>query len=130
MTGRVELTVPGQPILSHGSHAVRTQGTLLFVNGVLPVDADGALVGGDDVVAQARHVFASMASILEAGGSSLRDVAKLVLFLTDVSERPLIAPVRAEVFGETRPASTLVGVSGLAVPGARIEAECVAVVPG
>jgi enamine deaminase RidA (YjgF/YER057c/UK114 family) len=125
---RRELHVPGQPVLSHSAHAVAASGDLLFVNGVLPLDADGRLVG-DDVETQARHVFRSMGEILDAGGASFADVVKLTIFLTDVAERPRIAALREETFGAARPASTLVGVSGLAVPGARIEAECVAVLP-
>lgn len=54
---------------------------------------------------------------------------EVTVFLTDVDDRPLINPVRQEVFGETRPASTLVEISRLAVPGARIEVEAIAVVP-
>ncbi len=124
---RREFRVAGQPELAHSAHAVRASGDLLFVNGVLPVDGAGALVGGDDVTAQAERVFASMGEILAAAGASFADVAKLTVFLTDVGDRPAIAGVRERVFGGARPASTLVGVAGLAVPGAKIEAECVAV---
>jgi enamine deaminase RidA (YjgF/YER057c/UK114 family) len=70
-----------------------------------------------------------MSEILAASGASFRDVVKLTIFLTDVADRPAIAPVRENAFGEARPASTLVGVGQLAVPGARLEAECIAVVP-
>lgn len=127
---RVEIRVPGQmePI-SHYTDAVRV-GDLLFVSGCVPVDADGSLVGGDDVAAQTRQVFANMREILRAAGASFADVAKVTVFLTDIDDRPLINPVRQEVFGEARPASTLVEVSALAVPGAKIEVEAVARVPG
>ena len=67
--------------------------------------------------------------MLEAAGCGFRDVVKVTIFLTDVDDRPLINPVRQEVFGEARPASTLVEVSGLVLPGARIEVEAVALVP-
>ena len=49
--------------------------------------------------------------------------------LTDIDDRPLINPVRQEAFGSTRPASTLVEVPRLAVEGAKVEIECVALVP-
>jgi 2-iminobutanoate/2-iminopropanoate deaminase len=103
-------------------------GNLLFVSGVVPVDEEGNLVGGDDVAAQARQVFANMGRVLEAAGAAFTDVVKVTIFLTDVDDRPLINPVRQEVFGEARPASTLVEVPRLAIPGARIEVEAVAVV--
>jgi 2-iminobutanoate/2-iminopropanoate deaminase len=129
MSSREEIRVSGQaePI-SHYTDAVRAGG-LLFVSGVVPVDGDGRLVGGDDVVEQARQVFRNMGEVLSAGGASFADVVKVTIFLTDVDDRPLINPVRQEVFGETRPASTLVEISRLAIPGARIEVEAVALVP-
>jgi 2-iminobutanoate/2-iminopropanoate deaminase len=114
--------------LSHYTDAVRV-GDLVFVSGCVPVDADGRLVGGDDVVEQARQTFANVGAVLAAAGSSFADVAKVTVFLTDVDDRAKINPVRQEVFGESRPASTLVEVSRLAIPGARIEIEAVALVP-
>jgi reactive intermediate/imine deaminase len=125
----VEFRVAGQaePI-SHFTDAVAAGG-LLFVSGIVPVDAAGRLVGGDDVVAQARQVFANMADVLATAGCSFGDVVKVTVFLTDVNDRPLVNPVRQEVFGETRPASTLVEISALVIPGARIEVEAVAVLP-
>jgi len=129
VTKRREIRVAGlaEPI-SHYTDAVLAGG-LLFVSGVVAVDGEGSLVGGDDVVAQTRQVFENLGAILSAGGCSFADVVKVTVFLTDVDERPLVNTVRREVFGEVRPASTLVEVPRLAVPGARIEVECVAQVP-
>ena len=70
-----------------------------------------------------------MSDVLGAAGCTFADVVKVTVFLTDVADRPLVNPVRQEVFGDTRPASTLVEISGLVIPGAKIEVECVAVVP-
>jgi len=120
--------VPSRPVLSHAADAVRAAG-YVFVAGILPADSTGALVGGDDVVAQAEHVFGGMGEILAAAGCSFVDVAKVTVFLTDVSDRAAINPIRQRVFGDARPASTLVEVSALAVPGAKIEVDCVAVLP-
>jgi reactive intermediate/imine deaminase len=124
---REEYRVAGtaEPI-SHYTDAVRA-GDLLFVSGIVPVDAEGNLVGADDVVAQARAVFESMRRVLAAAGATAADVVKVTVFLTDVDDRPQINPVRQEFFGAARPASTLVEVSRLAVPGAKIEVEAVAV---
>ncbi len=126
MSDRVEIRVPGlaEPI-SHYADAVRT-GDLLFVSGCVPVDGRGLLVGGDDVVAQARQVFANVEAVLVAAGATFADVVKVNLYLVDVDDRPAINAVRQEVFGDTRPASTLVEVSRLAVPGARLEVEAIA----
>jgi 2-iminobutanoate/2-iminopropanoate deaminase len=124
---RQEYRVEGMSVpLSHYADAVRA-GELLFVSGCVPVDGDGRLVGGDDVVAQARRVFENIASVLAAAGASPADVVKVTLFLTDVDDRPRINAVRQAFFGETRPASTLVEVSRLAIPGAKIEVEAIAI---
>jgi 2-iminobutanoate/2-iminopropanoate deaminase len=126
MSERKEIRVPAlsEP-MSHYTDAVRA-GDLVFVSGVVPVDGNGKLVGGDDVVAQARQVFDNMGAVLAAAGCSFADVVKVTVFLVDVDDRARINPVRREVFGDARPASTLVEISRLAVPGARIEVEAVA----
>jgi 2-iminobutanoate/2-iminopropanoate deaminase len=129
MAAREEFRVPGQPEpLSHYTDAVRAGG-LLFCSGIVPVDEDGQLVGRGDVVAQARRVFENMRSVLGAAGAGPGDVVKVTVFLTDVDDRAAINPVRQEFFGDARPSSTLVEIGRLAVPGARIEVEAVAVVP-
>lgn len=126
---REEVRVEGQaePI-SHYAHAVRAGG-LLFVSGIVSVDAEGRLVGADDVVAQTRQVLENMRAVLAAAGCGFADVVKVTIFVTDVDDRPLINPLRQEAFGSTRPASTLVEVARLAVKGAKVEIECVAVLP-
>jgi 2-iminobutanoate/2-iminopropanoate deaminase len=122
---REEVTVPSlRPPLGHYAHAVRF-GNLLFVTGCTGVTADGQLVA-DDVVEQTRQVFRNLQAILAAAGASFSDVLKVTTYLTDVSDQPLINPVRQEVFGQTRPASTLVQISALAVPGAKVEIDLVA----
>jgi 2-iminobutanoate/2-iminopropanoate deaminase len=127
---REEIRVPGlaEPI-SHYTDAVRA-GDLLFVSGFVPVDGDGRLVGGDDVVAQTRQVFANLAAVLAAAGATFADVVKVTVYLTDIEDRARINPVRQEVFRDTRPASTLVEVSALATPGAKVEIDAVALLDG
>jgi 2-iminobutanoate/2-iminopropanoate deaminase len=126
---REEIRVEGlaEPV-SHYTDAVRAGG-FLHVSGIVGVDGEGRLVGGDDVIAQTRSVFENMRKVLEAGGCGFEDVVKVTIFLTDIDERPLINPLRQQMFGAKRPASTLVEVPRLAVEGAKVEIECVALVP-
>jgi 2-iminobutanoate/2-iminopropanoate deaminase len=127
---REEIRVAGlaEPV-SHFTDAVRA-GNLLFVSGFVPVDGDGRLVGGDDVVAQVRQVFANLGAVLAAAGATFADVVKVTVYLTDIADRARINPVRQEVFGDTRPASTLVELSALVVTGAKVEIDAVALVDG
>ena len=54
---------------------------------------------------------------------------RVTVYLTDVDDRKAINPVRQEYFGDARPASTLIEVAGLAVPGMKVEIEAVLAVP-
>lgn len=109
--------------ISHYTDAVRF-GDMLFVSGVAPLDSAGRLTS-DDVVAQAQMVFANLERVLAAAGADFGDVLKVTVFLTDVCDRAKINPLREKYFGKTRPASTLIGVNELAVPGMKIEIEAV-----
>lgn len=127
---RKEVRIPSlNPPVSHYTDAVRF-GDLLFISGLAPLDAEGNLVGGDDPAAQTRKIFESMQLILQEAGAGFEDVLRVTVYLTDIGDRPKINPVRQEFFGETRPASTLVEVSALVVPGMRVEIEAVVGLPG
>jgi len=123
---RREYRVGGLPEpISHYTDAVEANG-LLFVSGCVPVDGQGRVVGGLDVVAQARQVFANIGAVLAAAGVGFADVVKVTVYLLDIEDRARINGVRQDVFGDARPASTLIEVSRLAVPGARLEIDAVA----
>ncbi len=124
MPTREEFRVQGlnEPI-SHYTDAVRF-GDLLFVSGVAPLDEAGTLVPGD-VVAQAKQVFVNLEKVLRSAKADFGDVLKVTVFLTDVADRTKVNPVRQQYFGKAKPASTLIGVKELAVPGMRIEIEAV-----
>jgi reactive intermediate/imine deaminase len=114
----------GEPI-SHYVDAVRF-GDLLFISGCGPFDEGMRLVGGDDAAAQCRQVLDNIKAILETVGLSFDDVLRVTVYLTDVDDRSAINPVRQEYFGSARPASTLIEVSALAIPGMKVEIEAVA----
>lgn len=128
-TQREEMRVPGLPApLSHYTDAVRF-GDLLFVSGVAPLDGDDRLVGEGDVVAQARQVHVNLEKALAHAGASFADVLKVTVYLIDVNDRAKVNDVRREYFGDSYPASTLVEISALAVPGMLVEIEAIAGIP-
>jgi 2-iminobutanoate/2-iminopropanoate deaminase len=71
-----------------------------------------------------------MKLILDAAGAHFRDVLRVTVYLTDVHDRKAINPVRQEYFGAARPASTLIEVADLAVPGMKVEIEAIFGLPG
>ena len=119
----LRVTSLSEPI-SHYTDAVRF-GDLLFVSGLAALDSSGQLVGRGDVVAQTRQIFTNFKTVLDAAGADFSDVLKVTVFLIDVRDRTEINPVRQEFFGNARPASTLVGVKELALPGMLVEIEAV-----
>jgi enamine deaminase RidA (YjgF/YER057c/UK114 family) len=123
----IMLSELGEP-LSHYTHAVRF-GDLLFISGCAPLDANVQLVGLTEVKVQKEQVLAHLRTTLEAVGLGPADVLKVTVYLTDIEDRTRINPLRQEFFGSSRPASTLVEVSRLAVPGMRVEIEAVAGFP-
>jgi len=129
MAKRQELRVAGlgEPI-SHYTDAVRF-GDLLFVSGIGPLAEDGSLVGAGDPAEQTRQIFRNMDKVLRAAGAAAADVLKVTVYLTEIADRTAINPVRQQFFGAARPASTLVEVSKLAIPGMRVEIESVVGLP-
>jgi enamine deaminase RidA (YjgF/YER057c/UK114 family) len=112
------------------SHAVAASGRLVAVSGQLPVDADGAIVDPDDSLVQARRVFANLGHALAAAGAQPKHVVKLTYFVIDIGDLHAIRSARDEFLGDgPPPASSLVQVSALTHPGARLEIDALAVTP-
>ena len=112
------------PRYSHGWRV----GNTIYAAGQLATDSAGNLVGPNDIRAQTRRVLENLKRVLEAGGAKLSDIVKLTAFITDLRHQPGMAEVRREFFPENPPASTLVQIVALAIPGALIEIEAIAVV--
>ncbi|WP_046868110.1 RidA family protein [Microvirga massiliensis] len=126
---REEIAAPGLPApLSHYTDAVRFQ-DLLFVSGLTAHDEHGKLIGEGDAVEQTRQILINLKKVLTVAGGDFSDVLKVTVFLTDINDRAIIDPVRKEYFGSAKPASTLVEVSRLALPGMKVEIEAVVGLP-
>jgi 2-iminobutanoate/2-iminopropanoate deaminase len=108
------------------SQGMRVDG-LLFVSGQAALAEDGTLVGGDDFDLQAEQTFRNLQRVLEAGGSSLEQVVKVTIYLTDMSNFQRIVELRERWFTPPWPADTIVEVSALALPELQIEIEAIAV---
>ncbi len=118
--------VPGQPEpYSHYCHVVRA-GDHVWVSGAVGIDGSGKIPDG--TAEQFRIALASVDACLRYAGAGAEHVVKVTIFMTDISERAAINPMRIEYFGENRPASTLVEVSQLVDPAFRVEIEAVAYV--
>jgi reactive intermediate/imine deaminase len=102
-------------------------GDLLLVSGQAAIDEHGHVVGEGDFDAQAEQTFRNLQRVLEAGGSSLRNVVKVTIFLTDMANFPKVVELRGRWFTPPYPADTIVEVTSLALPELQIEIEAIAV---
>lgn len=112
------------------SHAYKVDlGTadLIFTTGQIALDKHGDVVSPDDITKQAEFVFQSLDKILHEAGSSLDDVVKATLFVTDMNDFPKISLVRNKYFKHSEPVSTLVEVTKLVKDGCQLEVEVIAV---
>jgi len=133
MTISVELLRPAglvrSPAFSHV--AVLPPGaTQIHVGGQNGVDADGNLVGGDDVVAQVEQTMVNLQTALRAAGATTADLVSLTVMLVEGAD--LLAGYQAAArhlaVGDRAPLVTAAIVCGLAVPGALVEVSAVAAV--
>jgi 2-iminobutanoate/2-iminopropanoate deaminase len=112
------------------SQAIKVTGaqTILFISGQVAYDDRGQPAHAGDFAAQARATYRAIQAQVEAGGGTLANIVKLNTYLVDVRHRTELAQIREEFFGKKGPASTLVGVTALAVPGWMLEIEAIAVI--
>lgn len=107
------------------SQATRCGGTV-YVSGQIPLDpATGEVVPGD-IGAQTRRAFDNLRAVCRAAGGSLDDVARVGLYLTDLSQFAVVNAVMAEYFTEPYPARSTIEVSALP-KGVQFEVDAVMV---
>lgn len=105
-------------------------GRTVYTAGAVPLDADGKLVGEDDLAAQADQTVNNLLVALEAAGAGVNDIVKSTVFVMASERASLGLAWRClEKSGLTRPPSTLLGVTFLGYEGQLIEIEAIAVLP-
>ncbi|MGB7181985.1 MAG: Rid family hydrolase [Burkholderiaceae bacterium] len=109
--------------------AVVTGGKTIFISGQVAADAQGKVVG-DSFEAQLRQVFANIQLALAGADAGLGDVVKLTTYVVGLNPARVTAfrQIRGEVFGDLRPASTLVDTGALADPAFLVEVEVIAAI--
>ncbi len=108
------------------SRAIRS-GNRILVSGTAPVEPDGSSTPGD-AAAQARRCLAIILDAIAELGGSVADVVRTRMYIVDPADADAVGAVHKEVFGEVRPASTMVVVAALLRPEWRIEIEAEALV--
>lgn len=109
------------------SRAVRI-GEIVAVSGTTAVGTDGNVVGVGDAGVQARTALAKISDALGEAGASLDDVIRTRRYVTDIDRWPAIAEAHSAIFGDVRPAATMVEVQRLIHRDMLVEIEADAVV--
>jgi enamine deaminase RidA (YjgF/YER057c/UK114 family) len=122
---RISSGGPWEAIASY-SRAVRV-GNQVFVSGTTSVK-DGKVVGIGDAGSQAEQALDTISTALHAAGSSLDEVVRYRVYLTNIADSEAVIPVLRSFLGSARPAGTLVAVSDLIMPEMLIEIEVDAII--
>lgn len=104
------------------SRAVRI-GPHIWVSGTTAVDEHMQIAGKDDIYVQTRFIFEKIGRALKEAGSSLKDVVRTRMFVTDINLQARVGAAHAEVFREIKPAATMVEIARLVDPRLLIEIE-------
>jgi enamine deaminase RidA (YjgF/YER057c/UK114 family) len=115
------------PTYSQGIRVSQAQ-TILFLSGQVAYTTDGGVACRGDFKGQARGAYEAIKALVESQGGTMANIVKITTYVTDMSYRADLAPVREEFFGTKGPASTLVEISALAHPDWMIEIEAIAVI--
>ena len=106
-----------------------TSGKIVFIAGQTSTDANGNIVGKGDIAAQTKQVMENLKAAVEGAGGSLKDIAKITIFTTDMDAfREKTTEMRDSYFPSDYPTSTLVGITRLAHPDFLVEIEAMAII--
>lgn len=94
------------------SQAVKIDG-VVYLSGQIPLDPESMSLVTGGIKAQIHQVFNNLTAVAEASGGSLNDIAKLNIYLTDLTVFPIVNEIMAEYFKKPYPARAAVGVAAL-----------------
>jgi len=108
------------------SQAVKVNNTV-YLSGQIPLDPETMEIVSDDIAAQISQVFDNLTAVCDAAGGDLSSIVKLNIFLTDLSNFPIVNEIMGQYFEEPYPARAAIGVRALP-KGSKVEMDGILVV--
>ncbi|WP_336658471.1 RidA family protein [Leucobacter sp. USHLN153] len=109
--------------------AIATGSTMIHFAGQMALDPEFNLIGADDLFLQTEAAMRNLEAAMGDAGVSWDQIVRRTIYTTQPTEYETITKaIHALTGGAEDPAQTIVGISGLAIPGSLIEIECTAVV--
>ncbi|MFT5598973.1 MAG: reactive intermediate/imine deaminase [Gammaproteobacteria bacterium] len=105
------------------SQAVKVDNTV-YISGQIPLDPTSMEIVSGGIEAQIMRVFDNLTAVSEAAGGSLKDVVKLNIFLTDLSNFPIVNEIMVKYFAQPYPARAAIEVSALP-KGSEVEMDAI-----
>jgi len=109
------------------SRAVKV-GNTVEVTGTVASGEDGNVVGKDDPYLQTKYIYQKIEAVLQQAGATMKDVVRVRMFVTDISQWQEYGKAHSEFFKEIKPCNTMVEVSALIEPDYMIEIEATAII--
>lgn len=125
MTRQIVHTDQAPAAIGTYSQAVKC-GKTVYLSGQIPLDPKTMHLHNQTIEAEIHQVFKNLRAVAEASGGGLKDVAKLNVYLTDLTHFPKVNEIMAEYFVQPYPARAAIGVASLP-RGSRVEADAVLV---
>lgn len=112
---------------SHGLKVDIWDSEMIFVTGQIAMDKNWNAIAPDNIEKQTEYVFESIKKILFEANSTLDDIVKVVIYVTNINDFSKISPIRNKYLADSKPVSTLIEINKTVKEGCNIEIDVIAI---